>query len=296
MSAAARGHREGGRDWEIVTPEGVPLVFTLARAGDRAAAFLIDFVLLAFGVIAILLLARLAGSPGGDWTTAFALLVSFLMRNFYFTWFELRWHGATPGKRKIGIRVIDGDGGQLSADAVFARNFMREIEIWLPLSLLLAPESLWPSAPGWARVAASVWAFLLVLMPIFNRQRMRAGDMVAGTRVVVAPQTVLLRDLGGQELERRARQGAAFAFTDEQLDVYGIYELQVLEDVLRGSGSANRKEALRTVCRKIQKKIKWDRSHKPLPERFLREFYAALRARLEKKMLLGKRKEDKFSD
>ena len=126
MSAAARSHDEGGRDWEIVTPEGVPLVFTLARAGDRAAAFLIDFVLLALGVIAILLLARLAGSPGGDWTTAFALLVSFLMRNFYFTWFELRWHGATPGKRKIGIRVIDGDGGQLSADAVFARNFMRE--------------------------------------------------------------------------------------------------------------------------------------------------------------------------
>ena len=50
------------------------------------------------------------------------------------------------------------------------------------------------------------------------------------------------------------------------------------------------------VCESIKTKIEWDRfSWNVDPERFLREFYAALRARLEKKMLFGKRQKDKYS-
>jgi uncharacterized RDD family membrane protein YckC len=272
----------------VVTPEGIPLEIELARAGDRMGAFLLDFIIQLVATVGILILAAWASAWDSSWTLAAGLLVSFLVRTFYFTWFEIRWQGRTPGKRAVGARVMDADGGPLRSDAIVVRNLMRELEVWTPLVFLLAPDTMWPDAPGWAKVAFSVWAFVFLLLPLFNRDRLRAGDIVAGTIVVLAPRALLLRDLGATSRE------SSFEFADEQLAVYGIYELQVLEDLLRRS-DGGRREAFRAVCAQIRKKIAWQGGDVD-PERFLREFYAALRGRLESRMLLGKRKKDKFAD
>ncbi|HBF81906.1 MAG TPA: RDD family protein, partial [Streptomyces sp.] len=66
------------------------------------------------------------------------LLVFFVLRNFYFTGFELSAAAATPGKRVMGLRVASRDGGRLKAESVFARNALRELEVFLPLSLLIS--------------------------------------------------------------------------------------------------------------------------------------------------------------
>jgi uncharacterized RDD family membrane protein YckC len=274
---------------EVVTPEGVPLRFKLAHAGDRASAFAIDFVLIMVVSVGLVLLASLAtGGLGGSWAWAFTEIAVFLLQSFYFAWFEIRWLGATPGKRRIGLRVIDRKGGQLTASAVVARNLVRNIEVFLPLAVALAPEQLWPDAPGWLRLVAGAWTFVFLLMPAFNKQRLRIGDMVGGTLVVLMPKAMLLPDVAAQPAAAR------LAFTDAQLDVYGIKELQVLEGVLRSVASPQGYEAADRVAEQIQKKIGWDGAALP-PEGFLGEFYAALRARLEHRMLLGKRKADKFS-
>lgn len=270
----------------IVTPEGIPLRIEVARAGDRAGGFLLDLLIQAAAILLLLLLVGIFTGFDDDWGAAFVLLGLFLIRTFYFTWFEIRWQGRTPGKRAVGTRVMDAAGGPLRSEAVIVRNLMRELEVWIPVAFLFAPEQVWPDAPGWARILFSAWAFVFLLLPLFNRNRLRAGDMVAGTIVVVAPKAVLLPDLGAAAAER------AHAFTEEQLSIYGIYELQVLEDLLRRT-DPGRREAFEAVGTQIRKKIRWKGDVKT--ERFLRDFYAALRARLERKMLLGKRKKDKYA-
>lgn len=294
-----RGRDERAR--EIVTPEGVPLPLTLGAAGDRAGAFVLDVVFM-FGALFVLALIL---ADGGIWAETLMLVLVFVLRSFYFVIFETRWQGLTPGKRIIGIRVIDARGGQLDAGAILARNLMRELEVWMPLTFLFAHDQMWPGAPGWAIALAGIWVFIAAFMPLFNKDRLRIGDMVAGTKVVVQPRTVLLPDLA----DTRAAPppavfglgpqptGPMFAFTDAQLDVYGIYELQVLEGVLRGdNATAAHHEAIAAVTSKIYAKIGYTTYLPPhLYERFLRDFYTALRAHLEKKMLFGKRREDKFS-
>jgi uncharacterized RDD family membrane protein YckC len=288
--------RERGRERELVTPEGVPLRLTLASVGDRAAALAIDLVVLYGGLIAVLVLTALAAGGdliGGGWVVPFVMVFTFLLQNFYFIFFELRWRGATPGKRAMGVRVVDRRGGALSVDAVVARNLVRDLEVFLPLQALLAPELLIAHAPGWALLLASAWLFLFALMPLFNRDRLRVGDMVAGTLVVIAPRALLLPDVGAAST---AARGAAYEFTNEQLAIYGIYELQVLEGVLRQDPTTiEYAQAVDTVCEKIKHKVSWPRDQWQVePERFLGDFYAALRARLERDMLFGKRQEDKF--
>src|SRR5262245_31020021 len=112
---------------EIITPEGVPIRFTLARAGDRAGAFVVDCLIQAVVVLAIIwVMVQLGVRGGGSWLTAIVVVLAFVLTSFYFVIFEIRWQGRTPGKRFVGIRVIDARGGQLETSAVLARNLIRE--------------------------------------------------------------------------------------------------------------------------------------------------------------------------
>jgi uncharacterized RDD family membrane protein YckC len=284
---------------EIITPEGVPIRFTLARAGDRAGAFVLDMVIQM--VVLLLVSWGLSIAVGdrleGSWLTAVIVVLAFLLVNFYFAFFEVRWQGATPGKRKVGIRVIDARGGQLETSAVLARNLVRELEVWMPARLLIAGHVVWPGAPGWSVLLAGLWTFVFLFFPLFNKDRLRVGDLIAGTRVVLQPKVLLAPDLAVEaaEIARVRPQIRSFEFTDKQLGIYGIYELQVLEGVLRQTpGSPGYSEALRTVAEKIRTKIDHGA---PVTddERFLRDFYAALRAYLEQKMLFGQKRADKYS-
>jgi len=299
----------------VLTPEGLSLPFVVGSAGDRISAFLFDTLLIFLVSLVFWVLAVISASLGlKELGISFALLAGFLLWNFYFIYFEAHRGGVTFGKRKAELRVISRDGGPLTAEAVVARNLMRNLEFQMPLLVLLAPDQMLPEAPAWGRLIAAVWFMVFALMPLFNKDRLRCGDLVAGTLVVKAPAAVLLSDLAERATVRRpasprdsprdkagpapapeASPAEEFAFTREQLDIYGIHELQVLEDLLRRQDEGTLDGViLEDVCEKIKTKIGWPREHWNMPVRpFLNAFYRAQRGALEKKMLFGKRQERK---
>jgi uncharacterized RDD family membrane protein YckC len=265
----------------LVTPEGVDLRLMLGDAGDRATAFFLDVIFIGLALAAMTLVIFLVGLATHLATFGFIaaiwLLVFFVLRNFYFLAFELTPRAATPGKRIVGLRVTTRDGSPLTGSAIFARNAMRELEIFLPLSFMGARGS---DVDGWISLLGLVWCGVFAFFPLFNRDRLRVGDLVAGTWVVRAPKKILDVDLAGGEAAR-------IEFSPEALDAYGIKELTILEDVLR------RRDALilHDVATRIRAKIKFDT---PMPdEEFLMAYYAALRGRLETRLLFGRRRRDK---
>lgn len=283
----------------VLSPEGVPLRFEIATAGARIGGVIVDYGILFVSILLLWLLLGWSGLlAGSSLVTALLMVATFLFLHFYFTFFEVRWQGSTPGKRLARTRVISRTGGPVTGDAIATRNFLRLVEIFVPLQML----QLWSSdslegVPWYLTLLGVLWAFLLLFLPLFNRQRMRLGDLAAGTVVVRVPKTVLLDDLGAVREDRRRAQVDRFTFTREQLAVYGEFELQVLEDVLRGEEMPDRERTLGLVTEKIVRKIGWDR---PMLRRdtlpFLEAYYAALRAHRERRMLFGKRKQDKHSD
>ncbi len=281
--------RESGAIKEILTPEGVPLRFTVAPLSNRIGALLFDllFMMLGFIVGAMPGVVMLIGGFGSGFAIAWIGLTFFFVTNFYFIFFEIRRQGSTPGKRIAGIKVIDRKGGVLSAEAIFARNLTRQVELFIPLTLILSLSLMASGSSGLMPMLGAVWVFVVALLPAFNREHLRAGDLIAGTVVVLAPREVLFKDL-----VQEVRAEDHFEFTQEQLDVYGVYELQVLEDLLRQQDRGDQ-DALEVVCMKIREKIGWDLVTWVDPWRFLSDFYAAQRARLERGMLLGNRKETK---
>ena len=246
--------RADQRRFELTTPEHVAIDFVLADLGSRFGALILD-VLLQFLILFVLLfLAAMSWGASGN-QGALTLLLMFFVRNFYFTAAEVYGRGQTPGKRVLHLRVVARDGGPLATDQIFARNLTRDLEIFLPATVLLAPEGLLPNAPGWAQVATVVWILALGLLPFFNRQRARLGDLVAGTVVVVEPHGELQEDLADLRGELAVERFTEYSFSREQLDIYGIRELQVLEDLLR-----RRRRTTRTAPSSWYARRSWPRS------------------------------------
>jgi hypothetical protein len=136
-----------------------------------------------------------------------------------------------------------------------------------------------------ASLAGLAWTGLFLFFPMFNKDKMRVGDLLAGTWVISAPRRKLAVDL----LDTEAPAVPRFRFTEAQLDVYGVFELQTLERVLRDA----QPEAITTVAYTIRNKIGLGHQAGDDHE-FLLSYYDAIRARMERGLLFGKRRADKF--
>lgn len=267
----------------FVTPEGVDLRIELGSAGERAGAFVIDLLaILVVLIVATIAIAYLAWASHQGAFAVLWLLGFFVLRNGWFALFELSGSGATPGKRLVGLRVVARDGARLTGGAVIARNAMREIELFLPLSFLGSQ-----AVHGWADSALTLfalgWSGIFLLFPLFNRDRLRVGDLLAGTWVVHTVRGKLGSDLV-EPVERERR-----VFSEAALGLYGVYELQMLEEVLRGGSD----EAIVTVAATIRRKAGLPDDHDD--RGFLTDYYAALCGRLERGLLVGRRRADKFA-
>jgi uncharacterized RDD family membrane protein YckC len=151
----------------IETPEQVALEFPLAGVGSRFLALAIDMLLQA--TIALGVLGAVAGAWGlldqtgtraGVWFLAVLVVAAFLLFYGYFAGFEAFWHGQTPGKRLIGLRVLSVSGRPARIDEAILRNLVRVVD----------------QLPG-------VYAIGILTMLITSRNQ-RLGDLAAGTVVV----------------------------------------------------------------------------------------------------------------
>jgi len=150
----------------IETPEQVALEFPLAGVGSRFLALAID-LLLQGAVMAVVVLAVVAAwslvrpsGNGGVWFAAVGLLAAFTVFYGYFAAFEAFWHGQTPGKRLVGLRVLSVTGRPIRLDEALLRNLLRVVD----------------QLPG-------VYAVGIVTMLVSSRSQ-RLGDLAAGTVVV----------------------------------------------------------------------------------------------------------------
>ena len=290
------------RDRLLITPEGIAVPVKVAGRAARLGALILDFTILIVSMIAIyllviwlageLLIASAFGATSGasEAVSIFLTLFFFLARYGYFLAFELGPRGATWGKRVLGIRVAARGGGRLTPEAVVARNLLRDIELFMPLIFLLVAPSAQAGSFG---IAGLVWFVTFMAFPFFNKDALRAGDIIAGTWVVEAPRTKLADAMSANDAAARGSSevtGARYEFGDEELSVYGEHELQVLERMLRESQPEALIAAHATICAKIG----WDPGEGD-ERAFLAAFYSQLRAKLESDMRFGKRKADKFS-
>ncbi len=176
---------------EVLTTEKVPITYRVAGLGARFLAWLVDFILiLGLGLIGWLLRVPLdVGRPGLGLAVMF--LWWFTVSWGYFLLLEWLWKGQTPGKRLLGLRVIQRNGTAVTFYQSAVRNLLRLADA-LPLPI---PSPILPGGLGFILAAG-------------NRESRRLGDLAAGTLVIhVEQRSQPIRALYSADLEAdRPRQ------------------------------------------------------------------------------------------
>jgi uncharacterized RDD family membrane protein YckC len=153
----------------IATPEQIDLHYNVAGLGSRFVAILLDQLIIAaayfvLGIVAFAVLAAVGVNKRldalGVWFLAALIFVGFVIFWGYFALFEALWHGQTPGKRVMQLRVIKDSGRQITLFEALARNLLRFID-YFPSFYLTG-----------------------VITMLCNKRNKRLGDFVAGTLVV----------------------------------------------------------------------------------------------------------------
>jgi uncharacterized membrane protein SpoIIM required for sporulation/uncharacterized RDD family membrane protein YckC len=149
---------------EIETPEQVTVTVTIAGIGSRAAAAVIDALIILLVLFAswLLLIAPGVGLLGeGAWVLAIGVIATFALFWGYYVLFEGLRDGQTPGKRLLGLRVVQDGGYSVSLAASAVRNIVRLLDMQ-------------PFPTG----------LLGLTVALVSRSGKRLGDMAAGTIVV----------------------------------------------------------------------------------------------------------------
>ena len=167
---------------EVVTPEGVALHLPAAGPVPRALAWGIDLVIRLGILLVVGMVMGLLGAAG----QGLYLIALFAIFWGYPILFEALWNGQTPGKKALGLRVVNGDGAPVGWLPAITRNLLRTVDM-LPFGYTTG-----------------------LLACLADPHGRRLGDLVAGTLVlhearepdhiaapinaVLAPQLVLRPD------------------------------------------------------------------------------------------------------
>ncbi len=251
--------QQQGEVFRVETPEMTVLEFPVADLGSRIAAVILDYLILGgVGLLVFLLflvLTFVGGLPSGveAFFFGFLLVLWFLGSTLYFIWFEVKRGGVTPGKRRLGIKVVHLSGRGLTFGPSLLRNLARYVDE-IPIMLLI---------------------------PALVPGRRRIGDLLAQTIVIRDLQVpgplkrplteVSLEDLGGN-----------LRFLDSRsltrLDPEDLNLLEYLEGRLpRGR---KREKALLPIAERYVLRLGLEDQKDAIlqdPERFLREMAYLMR-------------------
>lgn len=226
MTQTATAHLLADRQVDVETPEHVAIGYELADLGSRFTALLLDWLLLVLGQIGLwfglYLLASMFGFDDAVVGVGLGITIAlmFVLMWGYFVFYEGLRDGQTPGKRRMGIRVVHDGGFPLTVRGAAVRNLLRLVDI--------------QPAPSFA-----VGGLAMMLHP----QTKRLGDMAAGT--------VVVRDRTGQPIPEESRAQPAQALGRPRLsnEEFAALEMYVSRrSALEGSVRAE-------VSRKLMSRV-----------------------------------------
>ena len=150
---------------EIDTPEHLVFRTRLAGPARRMMAWLLDSLVIACLLIALVLSAQLFDAAGfAGYDDGILLLGLFLLWWGYFFVSEMATGGRSVGKTALSLRVVQGNGLPVTWKGSLLRNTLRAVDLSLVPSLFLV---LGPLVMAW------------------DRRFRRLGDLAADTLVIV---------------------------------------------------------------------------------------------------------------
>ena len=165
----------------ISTNFNIDLEFESAPFHTRMIAWIIDFVLQIFYII---IAYNVYASAAGNYTRnisghdLWALQLIILLPVFTYHFFcELFWNGQSIGKKLLGIRVVNDNGGKASPGQYMIRWLLRSSDLSIPIIIMAIVF-------GWIGALKALWITTLMfvadlILVAVHKKSKRLGDLAA---------------------------------------------------------------------------------------------------------------------
>ncbi len=191
---------------QLNTTQNVSLEFPIASVADRILAWLLDLIIIGIYILAVVLTFTV-------WLNVDMEILLFVFLAplvFYHFLFEVFFHGQSPGKRMMNIRVFKADGTQLTSGSCFIRWIFRLADITLTSGALAT------------------------IFIIINGKGQRLGDIAAGTTILKISRKSTFNQTLWTEVEENyePRYPEAEALSDQ--------DVQLIQEVILTTSNHNR--------------------------------------------------------
>lgn len=168
----------------------------VARAWPRIGAWLIDWLWILLGLAALvplgLVLRTWEWTLGAGAWNALTFVITVLPVTLWLAWREAAPRGATPGKRRRGLRVVDDRGALVPFRRTLARNVVKVAIPWElghTVAFGFATTEVDQAPPAWLAVSGVVVYAVMgwFVASLFVGSRRTPYDRLSGTRVVRQP-------------------------------------------------------------------------------------------------------------
>ena len=256
----------------ITTAARTRLSLVHAGIGSRATAYLADWMILLVLWLVVLFITVFSGLiksvfanvEGGTFNIpiiVFSILFFYFGNWAYFVIFETLWHGQTPGKRVVGLRVTTDNGLPVGFSHAVIRTTMRIID-FLPVFYAIG-----------------------LTTALLQKQGKRLGDIVAGTVLVREKTDALYIDPPELSPEAELRtltrevKDCATAMRDDDFNLVRTYLVRRFQM----SGDARRERSrmvLATICERNGRFRDATKKYTPQyhPEGLLEDIWRAIKA------------------
>ncbi|MCO7224679.1 RDD family protein [Pleionea sp. CnH1-48] len=193
----------------VEIPEGIELSLPVASPLERILAYMIDAVV----QLVILIIIGNVFSLFGNFGAGIFAVLYFLLNWFYAVFFEMFNDGATPGKKAMGILVVNDDGTPVSWAASIVRNLLRFADAF----------------PGFHLFG--------VTCMFLNSNFKRLGDLAAGTIVIHRKkevQEVVIKEVKAEapDVSLLSDEQSAILHFGERIDTLSKDRCNELTDIL----------------------------------------------------------------
>ncbi|MGY0408253.1 MAG: RDD family protein, partial [Polaribacter sp.] len=187
------------KTFQIKTAQNVNITFTIANAGQRLFAFIIDniikftYLYFAYLFFDFQSIGRIFSNDA--WTVKALEILIFLPITFYSLYSEILMKGQTLGKKLVKIKVINIEGFKPTITDFVMRWFLRIVDFNFFILILIYVYSVGLQKEYMLILLIFVFGKIVgLLLIIFTYKNQRFGDIIANTVVIYLKDDVLFSD------------------------------------------------------------------------------------------------------
>lgn len=235
----------------ISTGFNIDLEFEIAPFHTRMIAWIIDLMLQVFY---IMIVYRVYGAAAGIYAgnisgyDMWALQLIILLPVFTYHFFcELFWNGQSVGKKLLGIRVVNDNGGKASPGQYMIRWLLRSSDLSIPV-IIIAVVFGWFGALKALLITGLMFITDLLLVAL-NKKSKRLGDLAAGTLLIKANPKGNLEDTIFMDMNE------AYVPVFNQVMRLSDRDVNIIKSILDTSRKTGQKQMVENTSDRVKKAL-----------------------------------------